>query len=51
MQASPDTLTVRAEAADEENLRRVQDLVAARLGRFGRHDHLTVIWQRPGPPA
>jgi len=51
MQASPDTLTVRAEAADEENLRRIQDLVAARLGRFGRRDHLTVIWQRPEPPA
>jgi hypothetical protein len=51
MQASPDTLTVRAEAADEENLRRIQDLVTARLGKFGRRDHLTVIWQRPGPPA
>jgi hypothetical protein len=47
MQATPDTLTVRAEAADEDSLRRIQDLVAERLGRFGRRDHLTVSWQQP----
>ena len=47
MQATPDTLAVRAEAADEDNLRRIQDLVAERLGRFGRRDHLAVSWQQP----
>ena len=51
MQATPDTLTLRAEAADEDNLRRIQDLVAGRLGRFGRRDHLAVSWQQPEAPA
>jgi len=55
MQTSPGALTLRAEAADEEALRRIQDLVAGLLGRFGRRDHLTVCWQRPrmntGRPA
>jgi hypothetical protein len=51
MQASADALTLRVEAADEENLRRIQDLVAGRLERFGRRDHLTVNWQRPQAPT
>ena len=46
MQTTPDTLTLRAEATDEENLRRIQDLVAARLEIFGRREHLKVNWQR-----
>lgn len=51
MQTAPDLLTLRAEATDEENLRRIQDLVAGRLERIGRRDHLTVIWQRTEAPA
>ncbi len=51
MHAGPDTLTVRAEAASEENLQRIQNLVTRNLERFGRRDHLKVNWQRPGPPA
>lgn len=51
MQATPDTLTLRAEAADEESLQRVQDLVAGHLERFGRRDHLTVNWRRPPAPT
>jgi hypothetical protein len=47
MQATADALTLRVEAADEESLRRIQDLVAGRLEGFGRRDHLTVNWQRP----
>lgn len=39
-----DTLTVRVEAADDDNLKRVQDIIAADLERFGRRDHLTVSW-------
>jgi len=39
---------LRVEAADEDNLRRLQDLIASRLERFGRRDRLTVTWQRPG---
>jgi len=41
-------LMLRVEAADEDNLRRLQDLIASRLERFGRRDRLTVTWQRPG---
>jgi hypothetical protein len=51
MQTSPGTLILRAEAADEENLRRVQEIVAADIARFGKRDHLTVTWQRPATPA
>ena len=51
MQAAPGTLTVRAEAADEENLQRTQDLITRNLERFGRRDHLKVTWQRPEAPA
>ena len=57
LQAADRTLTVRAEAADEQNLQRIQDLLTARLTSFGRREHLTVSWQRspaasspsPGP--
>ena len=51
MQAGPGTLTVRAEAASEENLQRIQDLIARNLERFGRRDHLKVNWQRPEAPT
>jgi hypothetical protein len=51
MQAGPDTLTVRAEAATEEDLQRIQDLMTRNLERFGRRDHLSVTWPRPQAPA
>jgi hypothetical protein len=51
METAQDMLMLRAEAADEENLQRIQDLVAGRLERIGRRDHLTVIWQGTGAPA
>ncbi len=52
MQAAPGTLTLRAEAADEDSLTRIQDLVATRLQAFGRRDGLTVTWRRAqAPPA
>jgi len=51
LHAGPDTLTVRAEAASEENLQRIQDLIARNLERFGRREHLMVHWQRPQAPA
>ncbi len=50
MQANPDTLTLRAEATDEEHLQRVQELVTGHLDRFSRRDHLSVNWQRPEAP-
>ena len=51
MHAGPGTLTVRAEAASEESLQRVQDLITRNLERFGRREHLTVNWQRPETPT
>jgi hypothetical protein len=51
MQAGPDTLTLRVEATDEENLQRVQDLLAGDLERFGRRDQLKVTWQRSSKPT
>ena len=45
MRALPGRLAVRAEAADEEDLRRIQDLLTTRLERFGRREHLTVTWR------
>jgi hypothetical protein len=46
MRVSPGLLAIRAEAADEESLRRIQDLLTARLLKFGRREHLTVSWRR-----
>ena len=45
LDADPTRLTVRVEADNEENLRRVQDIVTADLERFGRRDGVTVVWQ------
>ena len=42
------TARSRAEAADEESLRRIQDLLTSRLQKFGRREHLTVHWQDLG---
>lgn len=51
MQATPDTLTLHAKATIEENLQRIQDLLARRLETIGRRDHLTVNWERLEPAA
>ena len=45
MDATQDTLILRAEADDEDGLRRIQDGIARRLGTIGRRDQLTVTWQ------
>ncbi len=50
LRAAPGTLTLRAEAADEDGLRRMEDLLTARLERFGRRDRLTVTWRRDRQP-
>jgi hypothetical protein len=51
--ATPNMLTLRAEAASEETLRRVQEIVASDIERFGKRERLQVTWQRshPQPPA
>jgi len=51
MRALPGLLAVRAEAADEQSLRRIQDLLTARLQKFGRREHLTVNWRPPEAAA
>jgi hypothetical protein len=51
MHADQDTLTVRAEATNEEDLQRIQNLITRNLERFGRRDHLKVNWQRPEAPT
>jgi hypothetical protein len=48
VQAAPGTLTVRAEAADEESLQQIRDMLTTRLQSFGRREHLTLTWQPPG---
>ncbi|MGQ0803290.1 MAG: DUF2218 domain-containing protein [Actinomycetota bacterium] len=45
LQAESDALTLNAEAADEEGLQRVKDLVGGHVERFGSRDHLSVNWQ------
>ena len=51
MQVSPGTLTLRAEAEDEESLQRVQGIVARDIERFGKRNQLTVSWQRTREPS
>ncbi|MFD6033662.1 DUF2218 domain-containing protein [Streptomyces griseoincarnatus] len=51
LRTAPEELTVRVEAAGEENLRWLQTLVAGHLERFGRRDGLRVSWQRAAPVA
>lgn len=47
LRAEPGALTAHVEAVDEENLRRLQDLVAGHVARFGRREELTVTWEEP----
>jgi hypothetical protein len=47
MLADPGSLTLLAEAADEDGLRQIQGLFAGRLEKFGRREHLQVTWQQP----
>ena len=51
MRARPGLLVIRAEAADEDSLRRIQDLLTARLQKFGRREHLAVTWRPSAPTA
>jgi hypothetical protein len=44
LHASADQLTIRASADSQENLRRIQDMTAVRLAKFGRREHLDIRW-------
>lgn len=52
LHAEDGTLTVHVEADDDADLKRVQDIIAGDLQRFGRRDQLRVDWTRVDtPPA
>jgi hypothetical protein len=44
------TLTVRVEATDKENLRRIRDAITKDLDRMGRRDALTINWHVVSSP-
>lgn len=46
LHAAPGVLELRAEAAGEEDLARVQELVGGRLEKLGHRAGLTVTWHR-----
>lgn len=49
-QAGQRTLTLRAQAADADDLGRIQDMLTTRLETFGRRERLTVNWQEARSP-
>jgi hypothetical protein len=44
LRATADELTIRASADNQENLRRIQEMTADRLAKFGRREHLDIQW-------
>lgn len=51
LEADARTLTVRVEADDEANLRRIQNIVTRDLDRFGGRDRPTIDWRQPEAPS
>jgi hypothetical protein len=49
VEATEGALLLRAEAGDEESLRRIQDGVGRRIETVGRRDRLIVTWRQPHP--
>jgi hypothetical protein len=49
LRARDDRLTVRAEATDQQNLHRIQEILTRNIERFGRRDHLTLTWPGTDP--
>ncbi len=48
IEATHVALTLRVEAADQNSLRRIQELVAHRVETIGSREGLKVSWQTPG---
>jgi hypothetical protein len=44
LRATAAELTIRADAASQEDLRRLQDMAAGRLLKFGRREDLDIRW-------
>jgi hypothetical protein len=58
LRAAADELTIRANADNQENLQRIQDMTANRLTKFARREHLDIQWSpiagtadEPGQPG
>jgi hypothetical protein len=47
--AEPDALVLHVEAADEEGLRRLQEMVARRVETIGSREGLKVVWEGQAP--
>jgi hypothetical protein len=47
LEATTTTLTLRAEAADEGSLRRLQEMIGSRVEAIGSRDRLRVTWEQP----
>jgi Uncharacterized protein conserved in bacteria (DUF2218) len=46
MNAGADELTLRADADDEQNLARIENLISEHLARLSRRAPLVVSWER-----
>jgi hypothetical protein len=49
--AELDRIALRIDAADEQNLRRIQQIITRDIERFGRREHLSVAWRNLDPAA
>lgn len=48
MTAAPGQLRIRAQAPEQDSLRRIQDLLTARIRKLGHREQLTITWH-PAP--
>lgn len=44
MRAEPGRLVISIQAPDQDGLRRIQDLLSARLRKLARHEQLAITW-------
>src|SRR6266498_4632290 len=51
LRATPDALLLHAEADDDDNLLRLQEMITKNLARFSRREPLVVRWQRVDQPG
>lgn len=51
LRARDGRLTVRAEAADQQDLARIQQILTRNIERFGRREHLTLTWNGTEPES
>lgn len=51
LHADEDTLVLRIDAATDDGLRQIKDVLTRDLERFSRRDPLTVTWRQPEAPG